>query len=457
MSTTMKESITECPITECPICVEKMNKSTRKGVICNKCDYSACRACYKQYLLSTNDNPHCMNCKNQWLRSVLVDMFDNTFVNITYKLHRENVLLERERSKMASTQPHVERIIKNRKNELELYNLNKLKKEISIKISDIKIRNYLSESEDVDVERKVFTKKCTWENCRGYLSSQWKCGLCENWSCPECHVVVGLEKGVEKSGIPHVCEPDTVSTVKLLNLDTKDCPKCSTSIYKIDGCDMMFCTICTTSFSWKTGKLETGVIHNPHYYEWLRQNGNIERNPGDIPCGHEVDQYFIQNINLMIRPRTRAVQQYFERFRLCQNNLIHLRYVVLNDFRVRADDNLKLRVSYMMNEIDFGKFKRLLQAREKQMSKKQEYFDIINMFITCETDISYRIQDILQNAKAQVIEANYLKMFGPLLNESDGLLLYTNDCLSNISKLYNTTKYYLNENFKFDSCVDGAK
>jgi hypothetical protein len=111
----------------------------------------------------------------------------------------------------------------------------------------------------------------------------------------------------------------------------------------------------------------------------------------------------------------------------------------------------------MMNEIDFGKFKRLLQAREKQMSKKQEYFDIINMFITCETDISYRVHDILQNAKAQVIEANYLEMFGPLLNESDGLLLYTNDCLSNISKLYNTTKYYLNEKFTFVSCVDGAK
>ena len=36
-----------------------------------------------------------------------------------------------------------------------------------------------------DIAEKTVSngRKCPDENCRGYLSTQWKCGVCEKWAC----------------------------------------------------------------------------------------------------------------------------------------------------------------------------------------------------------------------------------------------------------------------------------
>ena len=42
------------------------------------------------------------------------------------------------------------------------------------------IRVILSAGRSTKTERKAFIKRCPADDCRGFLSSQWKCGLCEN-------------------------------------------------------------------------------------------------------------------------------------------------------------------------------------------------------------------------------------------------------------------------------------
>jgi hypothetical protein len=98
---------------------------------------------------------------------------------------------------------------------------------------------------------------------------------------------------------PHECNPDNLASAKLIDADTRGCPKCGARVYKISGCNQMFCTACNDcAFDWVTGRIET-VIHNPHYYEFQRQRngGQAPRVIGDILCGREVDQ---ATINAMI-------------------------------------------------------------------------------------------------------------------------------------------------------------
>ena len=80
----------------------------------------------------------------------------------------------------------------------------------------------------------------------------------------------------------------------MIKKETKGCPQCGVRIYKISGCDQMWCTECKVAFSWNTGKIiYGGQIHNPHYYEWMRRTGGeIPLNHNEVACGREIDNYF---------------------------------------------------------------------------------------------------------------------------------------------------------------------
>ena len=40
---------------------------------------------------------------------------------------------------------------------------------------------------------KQFIKKCPVGDCEGYLSTSWKCGVCNTKVCPECFVIKNKE------------------------------------------------------------------------------------------------------------------------------------------------------------------------------------------------------------------------------------------------------------------------
>jgi hypothetical protein len=189
-----------------------------------------------------------------------------------YRVHRRNILVDTEIAKIPEYYEGALRFAK-------ISESDKKMTEIMAKIAEL--RNQMSElyreheqvrldmGNTTTVARK-FVMQCQTDGCRGMLSSQYKCDLCSKYTCPKCFLAIAGEKD------DHVCKQEDMDTVEELRKNTRPCPGCGMRISKTDGCDQMWCTECKTAFSWSKGTVERGVVHNPHYYQWMRENGRNE-------------------------------------------------------------------------------------------------------------------------------------------------------------------------------------
>jgi hypothetical protein len=207
-------------------------------------------------------------CGREWTRKFLSDTFPTTFITGALKKHREDVIFDRERALLPATQPYAEAIARKNALRTEYNEVNKIISQLKARKRRIQIlldrleRNPVEalvedNGQDVTHEEKThrqFITPCPVDDCRGFLSSQYKCGLCETWSCPDCNVIIGKSKTT-----PHTCDPNDVESVKLMKVETKPCPKCAVPIFKIDGCDQIWCTHCHIAFCFRTCVIEKKI------------------------------------------------------------------------------------------------------------------------------------------------------------------------------------------------------
>ena len=321
-----------------------------------------------------------------------------------------------------------------------------------------------------------FVRACTIESCRGFLSKQWKCGICGIFTCSKCNIPIVSTKlqgsfvgesdvlpKTEEEESEHICNPDDIATAELLAKDTKPCPKCGTGIFKIDGCDQMWCTECRTAFNWRTGSLESGHVHNPHYFEYQRRMGADVRNIMDIPCGglepnafHGVIHHLMINVtSTMARTQAEREKRVLSPLSLevsrqllkdSANYTMSIQYYsayLLPRYRPDAiQNNLELRVLYLTKEITEEEFKTALSREAKQFNKRIEIGQVIQTVIFGMGDILTRLIQFLRKTDDQANTVNYcdtaeiLKYF----REIDALIEYANECLEFICKQYKLTR-----------------
>ena len=479
---------------ECSVCFEKFTSTVRKEVECSSCKNHICKKCIISWL-HERTNITCPMCNHIWTWKFAFDNIDKSFFN-KYKEIQKEVLFKIEENFFADTQEFIilvkdkinvlrdeskkisELIIKYSNMDISKIKNDKYIKELGFVEDHTKreIINYfkeyhfelvvktneyhdaletgiLNESEIKIIKNITPVCPCPAEQCRGYIRKiNHKCGICDLQICKSCY----MEQDKE-----HVCKKENIDSVKIIRKESKPCPTCGTRISKSEGCDQMYCIQCKTAFSWKTGEIEKGRIHNPHYYDDLRKKygENIPREPDINPPGQlEIPDIYdvygiignISDISLSVEFKNYYLF-YIEKQQRYFHNIDHIREYRNIEDNTLFTTNFKDRVDYMNGISTRDIFMRKIYKNFKDNKYKREIFEIINNFNTIMKNILLQFYDTINNIRyskdTKNIMGSYIK-FRNLMSNYYKLSKETDIKLDEINEVYNYNKrsidFYIN-------------
>jgi hypothetical protein len=292
-------------------------------------------------------------------------------------------------------------------------------------------------------------RPCPVNECKGYLSTAWKCGMCETWVCPDCGNVKG-----DKNDEEHVCDENDKMTLLMLKKDTKPCPGCYKPIHKTEGCDQMFCVQCHTAFSWNTGKKVNGVIHNPHYYEMQRAaNGGVApRVAGDNPCREqETLPMWYQIVNIL--PKKSNIHHLLN---VCSDKIkeqklldIHRSIAHNDDYVIRSTTN---KLSDTHKSTLYLKFREKYLDTSTGSSAYSEETWLSNLKSDIKMCEKYKQMKMIYDLTKTILIEIFNKIINKMdidtcIEEMENIRKYSNQQLGEIYKNYGTKVYTYNERF----------
>ena len=194
-----------------------------------------------------------------------------------------------------------------------------------------------------------------------------------------------------------------------------------------DGTVTHNCPGCQGIFNWTTGKPVSGVIHNPHYFEYQRRvnNGFVPRQPGDMPCCDD-GLPEIEAVELVLRQRGHKFPNVFE----CWMSVRHVGadtmglYPAAHD--ANATDNSQLRVAYLMRKTTKEEMTNQLKMKLKKREKNNDVNQVLDMYVKTITDLfSTYVRGTLDTKKKSL----YL--------QTHAIRSYVNEQLVKVGKRYN--------------------
>ena len=442
------------PSDDCPVCLDDFKEEKLDVVTCG-CGYMVCRKCVQTYLLHTTKDPHCMKCKRAWDRDFQYNMLTPKFVNNKYKKHRKQLLFEREKAKLPEAQPYVEQYknkglfddqLKELNNEISVLrqqmNTLLMKRDgILNKIRIIETGGFVKPK-----EKRQFIRKCPSEGCRGFLSSAYKCDLCKVHVCSKCLEIKGFTNETE-----HECDPENVESATAIKKETRPCPKCAVPIFKISGCDQMWCTQCQVAFSWKSGTIDQGRVHNPHFYQYMQNNDTNVRVPGEQVCGGLPGYY---SISRMLRRFIRdPSHSYFVKSMALYRSLIHNQRVVIDSLRRKLNvnqDNLDLRVKYLAKDVDDKYMLRYITQRDNIRQKNTAMLHVLELLNVVMTEQINTLMTQDGGPTSGSMREKFIAKLDTMHEVAINTRAYCNKELEKISRNYNMKVYFIGDDYSVE-------
>ncbi len=411
---------------DCSICSEDFN-SKLKSVQCpanDKCPL----VCVKCFLKFATDNfiPSCMHCKSEITKDFIRSIVTKTKF-IEYTNSKFLVTFDRQKSLLPQTAEIVEKEKEMAKLRCELYCNRRMHDTLRLKIRMFRKENpkilkptkknpertdvYNNYQKLIDEEKKLnqnmeniiretnlrsikkdepfkkeFVMNCPLDGCRGFLSSAYKCGLCENYFCSDCN-----HKKDERNDDNHVCDENDKASVAFLKTQTKKCPKCGVHISKIDGCDQMYCVAesCMTFFSWTTGKIDEGPRHNPEYFRFLRERGitippsqPIVNNDDACVNYFNIERRYDYIIYNNLRTSMTSFGIKYDDWEPYYRRGVEIIGVIVDLPATIGDvDGEQLRKKYLLKQIDEDGWKKNLKRILKKNEKNYEIRQILELYL----------------------------------------------------------------------------
>ena len=382
---------------ECTLCTENIIDNDR--IICPHCSIEICEPCFQYSITMELQDPVCIYCKKTLSIEFILSNNATKWCEKIFLEYYSNLLLEKEKNKIMDTIPkfkiyvEIDKLKKERNNldtnkkimnSLKKENLSKevhklkydneilkrniKKEEINIKI--LELEKSLNIKQKEKKEKISYITKCPNHKCKGFINNKYCCELCDTEICKACFMIKEND---------HTCNRSDIESAELIKNDSKPCPGCYVPIFKISGCNQMFCTNCNTVFHWETLKIDKGAVHNQHYFDYISQirNSSEQIRIENAACGNIEDLY----------PR---IMKY------TRSSWIHHLYLIVQEllneilpiYRDKFKDNFEdYRIQYLYGRLSEKKWKDKIMKDTIYNEANNSYIEIFEMFVTVSSDM----------------------------------------------------------------------
>ena len=374
---------------ECSICYETMVDNDR--VICPFCNVEICEPCFQYSTTLEIKTPSCIFCKKELSLEFVLANNEHEWCKKKFMPFFENLIYEKEKMLLPDSIEPYQKMIKIRKlkKKIKQYKPTKTlwrKREIELlKGQDVteienqiqnrfEIENELTELTETDVKTKettIYISNCINEECRGFITNKYECELCKTKICDEC---------LQINNENHRCNRNDTATAREIKESSKPCPKCYVPIFKISGCNQMFCTNCKVVFDWTTLQIDNGSVHNEHYFDWISSTNNNNINIEEMACGD------IETIYRIIMNKNGWSHQTIFRELYQFNRECNGEHIAAYQRKIKNKFDL-YRIEYLDNKLTIEKWKKKIAVDNIYNEKIDSIIKILRMYVAVTSDL----------------------------------------------------------------------